>query len=269
MPTPIYVVDAFASHAFSGNPAGVCILDSAAPEEWMQSVAAEMKHAETAFLYPGEDAWNLRWFTPTVEVDLCGHATLASAHILYQSGRASHDQVLAFSTRSGILTAERAHGDRIMLDFPTEEPIESVEGAKEQIEHAMQSSGVKDVRKNRMDWFVVFETASQVYALNPEMHKVDALGMRGVIATAASDRAEYDFISRFFAPQSGVDEDPATGSAHCALAPYWGRVLNKQQMSAFQASSRGGTVMVNWLGERTKLIGNAITILSGELHGQP
>ncbi len=235
----------------------------------MQSVAAEMKHAETAFLFPDASIWNLRWFTPEVEVDLCGHATLASAHVLYETGRASHDAILGFSTRSGILTAERAHGDRIMLDFPTEDPTLTVSEAKEQMEHALQSSGIKEIRKNRMDWFVVFESPDQVLSLNPDFAKIDALGMRAVIATAHSDNPDYDFVSRLFAPQSGIDEDPVTGSAHCALAPYWGRVLDKTHMTGYQASSRGGYVTVEWRGERTRLIGDAVTVLSGELHAQP
>ncbi|MBX3119258.1 MAG: PhzF family phenazine biosynthesis protein [Fimbriimonadaceae bacterium] len=267
MPTPIYVVDAFTKEPFSGNPAGICILENPAKDNWMQLVAAEMKHAETAFLYRDGEVWNLRWFTPEVEVDLCGHATLASAHILYETGRATHDEVLGFSTKSGLLTAERMHGDQIMLDFPTEEPIQSASELHEQMQLALQTSGIKEIRKNRMDWFVVFETASQVRALQPDFAKVRDLGMRAVIATAQSDDSTYDFISRLFAPQSGIEEDPVTGSAHCALAPYWGAILNKTDMTGFQASSRGGYVSVEWRGDRTSLIGDAVTILSGEFHG--
>lgn len=265
MATPIYVVDAFTSKPFSGNPAGVCLLEGPAEEDWMRSVAAEMKHAETAFLYPDESIWNLRWFTPTVEVALCGHATLASAHILYETGRATHDAVLGFSTKSGLLTAERAHGDRIMLDFPTMDPSTVAMEAKEQIEHALQATGIKHVCKNNMDWFAVYETADQIRSLQPDHAKVRGLGMRLVAATAVSDDPRYDFISRVFAPQSGVDEDSVTGSAHCALAPYWGRVLGKTLMTGFQASPRGGEITVDWQGDRTRLIGDAVTVLSGEL----
>ncbi len=232
----------------------------------MQSVAAEMRHAETAFLLRQGERWSLRWFTPTVEVDLCGHATLASAHVLWTTGRLSETEEAIFETQSGELRARR-ESDRIVLDFPAE-PVNVAATARE----ALSVSAALDllyppkfVGRNRMDWFVEATSESEVEGLTPEMELVGQLGQRGVIVTVASSMPDADFVSRFFAPQSGVDEDPVTGSAHCCLAHYWATQLGKDELIGFQASARGGYVGVRVRGERVELIGTAVTILSGEL----
>ncbi len=257
MSHPIYVVDAFTSKAFAGNPAGVCILEQEADVSWMQQVAMEMKHAETAFVRPLPDGFELRWFTPSVEVDLCGHATLASAHALWESGRLLLDQPARFHTRSGLLVATK--GAQIRLDFPAEVPTESdlprsIDGL-----HPIWSG------KNRMDWIVELATESEVRSFNPDFEQIASLGMRGLQVTAKAD-SEFDFVSRFFAPQSGVDEDPVTGSAHCCLGPYWGAKLGKDKVTGYQASDRGGVVTVELFGERVGLLGDAVMTLEGVLH---
>jgi len=264
MAVPIYVVDAFTDKPFHGNPAGVCILEREQPEDWMQSVAAEMKHAETAFLRRAVDRWQLRWFTPTIEVDLCGHATLAAAHVLYSTGRASKQEKIEFQTKSGKLSA-RSEGDLIILDFPSE-PI-NYEASEEESREVAEALGLtttpKFVGRNRMDWLVRTFTADEVRNLNPHIARVQALGHRGVIVTAEDE--EYDFISRFFAPQSGVDEDPVTGSAHCCLGPYWAERLGREDLTGYQASPRGGYVRVRLQNDRVELIGKAVMILEGRL----
>lgn len=257
MELPIYVVDAFTKHAFAGNPAGVCILESTVSDDWMQNVAAEMRHAETAFLQARGSGFQLRWFTPTVEVDLCGHATLASAHILWESGRLHQNQTATFETRSGILTANRV-GELIQLDFPseppTEEPIpwnlETILGAKP------LWYGV-----NRMDMMVEIADEKALRDLTPDINAIRHLGHRGLIVTAAG--SSHDFASRFFAPQTGVDEDPVTGSAHCCLGPYWSAKLGKQTLEGYQASSRGGLVRVSMHRDRALISGHAVTVLEG------
>lgn len=258
MAVPIYVVDAFSDRPFAGNPAGVCLLDAYPTDEWMQKVAAEMKHAETAFLVPNGEDYHLRWFTPAVEVDLCGHATLASAHTLFERG--FDGDVIRFHTRSGVLTAARHH-DGIELDFPREEPIEAP------LPRSVRSLGVEPVwtGKNRMDWFVELPSADDVRRIQPDFAEVAAMGMRGLIVTAADDSGEFDFVSRGFFPQSGIDEDPVTGSAHCAFAPFWAPRLGKNTMTGYQASERGGVVRVELDGGRVKLRGQAFTTLSGAL----
>ncbi len=264
MAVPIYVADAFTDQAFRGNPAGVCILEQPKSDEWMQSVAAEMKHAETAFLRRQADHWLLRWFTPTVEVDLCGHATLASSYVLYSTGRASKQNQIAFETNSGKLTA-RAEGNLIVLDFPSE-PVHYKASEGESVEVA-EALGLKTmpefVGRNRMDWLVQTTSADEVRSLSPDMARVQALGHRGVIVTSAD--TETDFISRFFAPQSGVDEDPVTGSAHCCLAPFWAERLGREDLTGYQASPRGGKVRVRVNGDRVELMGNAVMVLEGRL----
>lgn len=270
MGTPIYVVDAFTDHPFTGNPAGVCILSEEADSRWMQNVAAEMRHAETAFLRREGDRWSLRWFTPTVEVDLCGHATIASAHVLWSTGRLSETEEAIFDTQSGELRARR-EADRIVLNFPAE-PVNVAATVREGLTLSAAlglHAPPKFVGRNRMDWFVEASSEAEVEGLTPELELVGQLGHRGVIVTAASSMPDADFVSRFFAPQSGVDEDPVTGSAHCCLAPYWAGKLGKNEMVGFQASARGGYVGVRVIGERVELIGTAVTILSGELAAGP
>jgi PhzF family phenazine biosynthesis protein len=263
MQQKLYIVDAFANKPFSGNPAAVCLLERDGQAGWMQSVAMEMNLSETAFLLPiGENAWRLRWFTPLTEVDLCGHATLAAAHVLWHECGQSADR-LEFQTHSGLLIASRA-GDKIGLDFPADMP--RILPASEQINKAL---GVEPLHiyRGREDLLVLIERAEDLYRLDPDMEQLSQINVRGVIVTANSERAEYDFISRFFAPSVGVPEDPVTGAAHCALGPFWGERLGKSVVKGFQASKRGGGIEVELMNERVKLIGSAITILKGELYG--
>jgi PhzF family phenazine biosynthesis protein len=258
----IYQVDAFADRPFSGNPAGVCILERAAPEKWMQAVAGEMNVAETAFLVRRDDgAFDLRWFTPTVEVDLCGHATLASAHVLWDERVVPAYERALFHTKSGALTAWR-EADTIRMDFPSE-PVTASEAPVALAE----ALGVPFTfaGKNRMDWLVEVADEATVIAVRPDSRALAMLGVRGVIVTARSASPERDFVSRFFAPAAGVDEDPVTGSAHCALAPYWAGKLGKDTLTGYQASTRGGTVLCSVKNDRVVLGGRAITVLRAKL----
>jgi PhzF family phenazine biosynthesis protein len=262
MSTPLFLVDAFTDRPFAGNPAAVCVLEAVHDDSWMQSVANEMNQAETAFLTrraTGE--WDLRWFTPTVEVDLCGHATLASAHVLWKTSRAPTSEPIRFLTRSGVLTCSFA-GERIEMDFPAEPatPIQSY--AEEAI--ALGTTPI-DVGRNRMDLLVVMDSAEEVRNLAPDMAKVAQIKARGVIVTARSDIPEVDFVSRFFAPQSGIAEDPVTGSAHCCLGPYWRSVLGKDELVGRQISKRGGTVFVRCVRDRVILGGSAVMVFDGNM----
>ena len=259
----IVQVDAFTAEPFAGNPAAVCVLAHAADKRWMQQVAREMNLSETAFLFRQDDAWSLRWFTPAVEVDLCGHATLASAHVLWQDGHLAQGAQARFDTKSGRLTADQK-GDWIEMDFPAEPA--SPAPPPEALLDALGASG-KFVGKNRMDYLVEVESEAQVRALQPDFTRLRALPVRGVIVTARASDDGCDFVSRFFAPGSGVDEDPVTGSAHCCLAPYWGAKLGKAEMTGHQVSARGGVVRVRNAGDRVILGGQAVTVLHGELLG--
>lgn len=260
MTIPLFQVDAFASKPFTGNPAAVCLLDEPGDPVWMQTVALEMNLSETAFLVAQEDGYNLRWFTPAVEVDLCGHATLASAHILWETGRLAAEAEARFYTRSGLLTAAKVDG-WMELDFPSTPPVETA--MPDGLENALGASA-RFVGKSRFDYLVEVESAGIVREMQPDHAVLRRLPVRGVIVTAAGDNG-YDFVSRFFAPGSGIDEDPVTGSAHCCLAPYWAAKLGKQRMTAFQASPRGGVVRVRLGGDRVYLQGQAVTVLQGEL----
>ena len=262
MAVPIYVVDAFTEVPFAGNPAGVCFLEKPLEDSWMASVAHEMGHAETAFLVPlTGGGYNLRWFTPTIEVDLCGHATLASAHALWQSGRLSTGEPACFQTKSGTLVARR-DGDSIRMDFPAE-PVHEIE-TPPTLRLAVNKPPVW-VGQNRMDMLVQLENAEAVRSLGPSINAIAMLGGRGVIVTAASDVPQYDYICRFFAPAAGVPEDNATGSAQCALGPFWGEKLGKSTMMSYQASPRGAVLGVEVKGERVDIIGKAFTMLEGSL----
>jgi PhzF family phenazine biosynthesis protein len=255
-------VDAFTDRPFAGNPAAVCVLDKPAEASWMQDVAREMNLAETAFLVRRHDGYDLRWFTPAVEVDLCGHATLASAHVLWEEGHLESSAQARFHTKSGLLTADR-RDSWIELDFPST-PVSQAPAPPGLIE----ALGAKPrfVGRSRFDFFVEIESEAAVRALAPDLRLLAAVGGRGVIVTSRADNpAEYDFVSRFFAPQSGVPEDPVTGSAHCALAPYWSDKLGRQELVGFQTSSRGGVVRVRLAGDRVRLGGQAVTVLRGEL----
>ncbi len=260
---PIRIVDAFASGPFSGNPAAVCRLREPAGSDWMQAVASEMNLAETAFLHPEADGYRLRWFTPAAEVDLCGHATLASAHILWEEGHLAPEAEARFHTLSGVVTARR-DGDWIELDFPQEAPRETEPPAA--LRDGLNGTGTW-FGKNRMDYLVLVPSEETLRKLEPDMEALRSLGMRGVIVTAKSedDDSAYDFVSRFFAPALGIPEDPVTGSAHCALAPFWRDRLGRDTMIGFQASKRGGTVGVEVRGDRVALRGQAVTVLRGDL----
>ena len=268
MNVPIFTVDAFTSEPFRGNPASVCLPDAPKSDAWMQGVAAEMNHAETAFLHQGR----LRWFTPKVEVDLCGHATLATAHVLWETGRLGPRDAAKFETRSGTLTAGRKSGGggpgderEIELDFPSM-PAQRAEAPPGLIE----SLGVKPlfVGRNRFDWFVEVASEAEVRAASPDFARLKAIPARGVMLTSLASPANaksFDFVSRFFAPAAGIDEDPVTGSAHCCLAPFWCERLRRDELLGFQASARGGFVRVKQAGERVLLGGRAVTVLRGEL----
>jgi len=258
----IFQVDAFTDRPFTGNPAGVCVVGPGADPRWMQSVASEMNVAETAFLTPhGDGRYGLRWFTPAVEVDLCGHATLASAHLLWEEGEPSPE--LIFETRSGELTAVHCGDGRIRLDFPADPPtpIDPPSGLAEAL-------GVSPVGVYRgvSDLLVELPDTDAVRRLTPDLRAVSTLPVRGVIVTAATtDGGGADFVSRCFYPAAGVDEDPVTGSAHCTLASFWCPRLGRSSLVGWQASARGGRVGVELAGERVLLTGRAVTVLRGEL----
>ena len=244
---------------FKGNPAGVCILESEPTNKWMQDIACEMNLAETAFLLPMNDGYSLRWFTPNSEIDLCGHATLASAHILLEKGYTSEDQEVNFYTKSGLLTAKSQDG-WIQLNFPAtpekedEAPLELIEALN--IEPLY-------VGKNIFDYIVEVGTEEIVRNIKPDFTKLLKVDMRGVIVTARSKK--FDFVSRFFAPEIGVFEDPVTGSSHCCLGPYWRDRLGKDEFIAYQSSSRGGVLRVQVVGDRVCISGKAVTVLEGDI----
>jgi predicted PhzF superfamily epimerase YddE/YHI9 len=258
---PLYIVDAFTDRAFSGNPAAVCLLESWPADAWLARVAAEMNLSETAFLVPRGKQFLLRWLTPTVEVDLCGHATLASAFVLWHAGRAPLEQPIEFSTRSGTLTATR-RGTAIELDFPVKPARESPPppGLVDSLGVRATYTGQSD-----FDWLVEVETDDAVRAMKPDFVRLAGVDCRGVIVTARATGGEFDFVSRFFAPASGLNEDPVTGSAHATLADHWHRRLGKSQFHAYQASPRGGKIDVTLRGNRVLLGGTAVLVVSGEL----
>jgi len=256
-----FKVDSFSAEPFAGNPAGVCLLTEPRDERWMQAVAREMNLSETAFLLREGDGVRLRWFTPAVEVELCGHATLASAHILWEEGILSPSDTPRFATKSGELRASR-RGELIELDFPTkpEQPAEPPE-------NLLEALGVKPLYlgRNQFDYLLLLESEEAVRAVTPDFALLRTVAVRGVIVTAPSARPEFDFVSRFFAPAVGVDEDPVTGSAHCCLGPFWATRLGKSELVGHQVSARGGVVNVRVAGERVFVGGRAVTVLRGEL----
>ncbi len=261
MGVKIVQVDAFADRPFGGNPAAVCILPGPRADDWMQAVAREMNLAETAFLHPENEGYHLRWFTPAVEVALCGHATLASAHVLWEDGVLPGDRQGRFHTKSGLLTADR-RGAWIELDFPATRPA-----AAPPPPGLTSALGVTPrwVGRSRFDYLVELDSEDAVRGLKPDLSALEQVEARGVIVTSRATTAGYDFVSRFFAPRSGVPEDPVTGSAHCALAPFWGERLGRTELTAYQASARGGVVRVRVAGDRVILGGQAVTVLRGEL----
>jgi PhzF family phenazine biosynthesis protein len=263
MSLPLFIVDAFTSRPFAGNPAAVCLLDAARDEGWMQALAGEMNLSETAYLLPEQDGYRLRWFTPRVEVKLCGHATLASAHVLWQTGKLPGDRPARFFTQSGVLTATR-EGDTIAMDFPA---VRAEACADEVGLAAALGATVRYMGRNGMDYLVEVDGERAVRELRPDLGRLAELAVRGVIVTGASGTADFDFVSRFFAPRVGVPEDPVTGSAHCCLGPYWAEKLGKNDLRAYQASPRGGVVQVGVRGERVLLGGQAVTVVRGEVQG--
>ncbi|HLK61878.1 MAG TPA: PhzF family phenazine biosynthesis protein [Bryobacteraceae bacterium] len=262
MPIRIVQVDAFTNRPFAGNPAAVCVLPDTVPDQWMRDVAREMNLSETAFLTPQNGGYNLRWLTPAVEVDLCGHATVASAHVLWQDGHLPEGQQARFHTRSGLLTADR-RGEWIELDFPAK-----IAAPAEAPQELLPALGVKDAKfvgRNAFDYLVEVDSEETLRGLSPDHSTLRKVPVRGVIVTTRSSTSGFDFVSRFFAPGSGIDEDPVTGSAHTALGPYWGEKLGKVEMTGYQASARGGVVRVRLAGERVLLGGQAVTVMTGEL----
>jgi PhzF family phenazine biosynthesis protein len=259
MAVRIVQVDAFTARPFSGNPAAVCVLPSAPNEEWMRNVALEMNLSETAFLHPENGGYRLRWLTPAIEVDLCGHATLASAHVLWEERHIPADAEARFHTRSGLLTCKR-QGDWIEMNFPAKMPEPAA--APSQLAEAL-GAGILYTGRNQFDYLVELADEATLRRLTPNHHLLRQLPVRGVIVTARSQ--DYDFVSRFFAPGSGIDEDPVTGSAHSALAPFWGQRLNKTEMTGFQASARGGVIKVRLEADRVYMSGQAVTVLRGDL----
>lgn len=257
MKIPIYQVDAFAEEPFTGNPAAVCPLNEWPEDSILQKIAAENNLSETAFFVKSGKEFHLRWFTPVLEIDLCGHATMATAHVLfnhldYQAG------TIHFNTLSGLLKVSR-EGDLLSMDFPSWEPL-TVEAPKELI--LGLGSTPESVLKTR-DYIAVFKTESEVRNLDPDFHLLSTLDVIGIIVTAPGD--SFDFISRFFAPKAGVNEDPVTGSAHASLTPYWSKTLNKLKLSARQISTRGGNLLCEQKGDRVIIKGNAVTYMQGEI----
>jgi len=261
MSAEIHVVDAFTHTAFRGNPAAVCIFEGEPDAGWMQQVAFEMRHSETAFLKKEPEGWNLRWFTPESEVELCGHATLAAAFVLWSTGREPAGSAVTFRTRSGALTAQK-EGSAIALDFPAVpvNPCDPPEGISDALGAPVVFSG-----RTRFDLFIELPNAADVCDMDPDMTALAKIPCRGIIVTAVADMPAYDFVSRFFAPSVGVAEDPVTGSAHCSLGPFWGDRLKKTSLAGFQCSPRGGSVHVRLNGDRVVLVGDATPILSGRL----
>jgi PhzF family phenazine biosynthesis protein len=258
MKQKIYKVDAFANTVFSGNPAAVCPLDKWLPMETMQNIAMENNLSETAFYVKTGDSYHLRWFTPLVEVDLCGHATLATAHVLFN--HENHDSdIIQFESRSGILKVDKK-GDLLTLDFPADKP-EEIEISKE-IRAAFAEKPLKAYR-GKSDVMLVYENEEQIINMDFDIKKIADIEARGVIITARGH--VVDFVSRFFAPQSGVNEDPVTGSAHTLLTPYWSEVLGRKELNAVQLSARRGFLKCTDLGNRVKISGYAKTYLTGEI----
>ena len=263
--TDLWLIDAFTDRPFKGNPAAICWLDRAVPDDWMQSLAMEMNQAETAFLRLEGDGFRLRWFTPAAEVDLCGHATLASAHYLWGSGRLATGTTARFQTRSGLLTAAPEPDGRIALDFPSRPPVPAAQPAG-----LFQALGIPggDVFSNQAaqpDYLVSIDDAARVRTLAPDLGRLLAVEARGVIITAPGDQPGIDFVSRFFAPRFGVPEDPVTGSAHTTLAPFWAGRLGRTNLNGYQASKRGGMVGVRLAGDRVHLLGRAVTVMQGAI----
>ena len=262
--TPLFQIDAFTSEAFRGNPAAVCLLDTPHDERWMQQVAAEMNLSETAFVEPRADGFNLRWFTPVAEVNLCGHATLASAHVLWETGRLKLSETARFHTRSGVLTATH-DGQWIELNFPVvaPEPVTAPPGLLEAL--GVAPGDARYVGRGGTDYVIEVGAEAAVRDMRPDFVRLAGVECRGVTVTARSVDGACDFVSRFFAPKVGINEDPVTGSAHCRLVPYWSAKLGRVEMLAHQVSARGGVLLVKLDGDRVRMAGRAVTVLRGDL----
>ncbi|OKL40524.1 isomerase [Pontibacter flavimaris] len=255
----LYQIDAFTDRVFGGNPAAVCVLDAWLPNETMQQIAAENNLAETAFVVPKGEKYEITWFTPTVEVDLCGHATLAAAHVLFQYGSHTSSTITFLSRRSGVLTVEK-NGDALTLDFPADvlEPAETPEALITALGKAPQ-----ETYQGKTDYLLIYTSQADVEAFNPDIALINTVPARGIIVSAPGD--EVDFVSRFFCPQVGIPEDPVTGSAHTSLTPYWSKRLGKKTMTARQLSKRQGALQCEFLDDRVKITGKAVTYLKGEI----
>lgn len=259
----LHVVDAFTDRPFTGNPAAVCLLPEPRDAAWMQLVAREMNLSETAFLVPnGDGGFALRWFTPTTEVRLCGHATLASAHALWENGHLASEAPARFTTASGLLTCRRRADTWIEMDFPAiaAEPFD----AAPDLATALGATPLATFRAGEK-WLAEFPNADVIRRLRPDFGRLAALPMQGLIATAPADTPAFDFVSRFFAPAAGINEDPVTGSAHCVLAQFWQRKVGRDTFTAHQCSSRGGLIRVSVRGDRVLLSGQAVTVSRVEL----
>lgn len=265
-PLPLYVVDAFADRPFTGNAAAVCLLDGPADPGWMQALAGELQQAATAFVYEQGEGFGLRWFAPAMELKLCGHGTLAAAHALWEAGQLWPDAPARFHTASGALTARR-DGALIVLDFPAEtvEPVDAPPAG------LLEALGVeaRAVTRGRLDYLVEVRSEEEVRAVRPDFARLKQIEARGIIVTAPSATAEYDIVSRFFAPSVGINEDAVTGSAHCLLGPYWREKLGRETLVGYQASARGGMVRVRVAGSRVELGGRALTMVNGFLLAPP
>jgi len=262
MKAELYQVDSFTAEPFKGNPAGVCLLEQPVPESWMQNLAMEMCLAETAFIYPESDGFRLRWFTPVTEVELCGHATLATAHILFETGRLKPADSARFFTKSGLLTVTK-NNNFLEMNFPATPARQCPE--PENLSRALGNINFLYCGKNDYDYLVELDSAAVIKFLKPDFKLLMKVTARGIIVTSRSQSPEFDFVSRFFAPSLGIDEDPVTGSAHCTLGPYWAKKLSKSKFAAYQASRRGGTLEVELIGNRVLLRGQAVTIFSASL----
>ncbi|MEM8502207.1 MAG: PhzF family phenazine biosynthesis protein [Cyanobacteria bacterium P01_D01_bin.1] len=275
MALTILQVDAFADRPFAGNPAAVCVMDEPIEDDLMRAIAAEMNLSETAFLHPIEGGYSLRWFTPAIEVDLCGHATLASAHVLWSEGYLDSETVARFSTRSGWLSATKKE-NWIEMDFPARPVTVSLHVTPELIKSLCCGGNIRTVTKNDTNYLIELQSEKILLALEPDFEEIKKLPVQGIIATAPADSEAYDFVSRYFAPAAGINEDPVTGSAHASLAPYWQEKLGKSDMLARQISKRGGTIRMHCAmpdsntatddsKNRILISGQAVTTLRGEL----
>ncbi|GLU43109.1 PhzF family phenazine biosynthesis protein [Allomuricauda sp. NBRC 101325] len=256
----IYQIDAFTAQTFGGNPAAVCILDSWLSPESMQKIAQENHLAETAFAVKREDIYEIRWFTPEVEVDLCGHATLATAYVIFHYYELEKNTIQFYSSRSGDLYVNKADNNWLTMDFPTDTLV-AIKNIDE-IDHALGKSPIKTF-KGKTDYMLVYNSQKDIEELAPNFFLLDQVDARGVIVTAPG--TEVDFVSRFFAPSCGIPEDPVTGSAHTSMSPYWSKELDKTKMTAKQLSKRGGDLVCEMLGDRVKISGKAVLYLTGEI----